>query len=50
MERVIRQRLIKEAQITNNQFDFMLGMSTMEVIYLLRRVMERYRMYQKDQH
>ncbi|RZB79100.1 DnaJ-like subfamily C member 7 isoform B [Glycine soja] len=43
-ERVIERRLRKETQVTENQFGFMPGRSTMEAIYLLRRVMEQYRM------
>ncbi|KAL5183942.1 LINE-1 retrotransposable element ORF2 protein [Glycine soja] len=49
-ERVIEQRLRKETQVTENQFGFMPGRSTMEAIYLLRRVMEQYRMAQQDLH
>ncbi|KAL5157229.1 Secretory carrier-associated membrane protein 3 [Glycine soja] len=47
-ERVIERRLRKETQVTENQFGFMPGRSTMEAIYLLRRVMEQYRMDQQD--
>ncbi|KAL5193749.1 LINE-1 retrotransposable element ORF2 protein [Glycine soja] len=49
-ERVIERRLRKETQVTENQFGFMPGRSTMEAIYLLRRVMEQYRMDQQDLH
>ncbi|KAH1125341.1 hypothetical protein GYH30_014768 [Glycine max] len=49
-ERVIERRLRKETQVTENQFGFMPGRSTMEAIYLLRRVMEQYRMGQQDLH
>ncbi|RZB91510.1 Carbon catabolite repressor protein 4-like 2 isoform B [Glycine soja] len=49
-ERVIERRLRKETQVTENQFGFMPGKSTMEAIYLLRRVMEQYRMVQQDLH
>ncbi|KAL5157078.1 Outer envelope protein 64, mitochondrial [Glycine soja] len=49
-ERVIERRLRKETQVTENQFGFMPGRSTMEAIYLLRRVMEQYRMAQQDLH
>ncbi|KAL5131607.1 putative RNA-directed DNA polymerase from transposon BS [Glycine soja] len=49
-ERVIERRLRKETQVTENQFGFMPGRSTMEAIYLLQRVMEQYRMDQQDLH
>ncbi|KAL5170118.1 Regulatory-associated protein of TOR 1 [Glycine soja] len=48
--KVIERRLRKETQVTENQFGFMPGRSTMEAIYLLRRVMEQYRMAQQDLH
>ena len=42
-ERVIKQRLKKETDVLENQFGFMPDRSIMEAIYLLRRLMERYR-------
>ena len=42
-ERVIENRIRAEALVLNNQFGFMLGRSTIEAIYLLRRLMEIYR-------
>jgi hypothetical protein len=36
--------------ITINQFGFMLGRSTMEAIFLIRQVMERYKEQKKDLH
>ena len=42
-ERVIENRIRAENLVSNNQFGFMPRKSTMEAIYLLRRLMERYR-------
>jgi hypothetical protein len=49
-ERVIEQRLRKKVQITENQFGFMPGRSTMEAIHLMRQTMEFYRDKKKDLH
>jgi hypothetical protein len=42
-ERVIEHRLRGMTHITMNQFGFMPGRSTMETIFLIRLVMERYK-------
>ncbi|AQK57261.1 hypothetical protein ZEAMMB73_Zm00001d052447 [Zea mays] len=48
-ERVIEHRLRGMTHITMNQFGFMSGRSTMEAIFLIRQVMERYKK-QNDLH
>ena len=47
---VTKQRLRQKAHITKNQFGFTPGRFTIEVIYLLQRLMERYRMNQRVLH
>ena len=42
-ERVIEGRLRSDIKISENQFGFMPGRSTMEAIHLIRRLMEFYR-------
>lgn len=49
-ERVVKNRLRREASVLENQFDFMLGRSTMEAIYLLRRLMEHYMQGKMDSY
>ena len=49
-ERVIKQRLRGTAQISTNQFGFMPERSTIEAIFLIRQVMERFREQKKDLH
>lgn len=49
-ERVVKQRLRQGTSILENQFGFMPGRSTTEAIYLMRKMMERYRSEKKDLH
>ena len=49
-ERVIERRLRVETTVSENQFGFMLGRSTMEAIYLLRTLIEKYREKKKNLH
>ena len=48
-EKVIEHRLRRVTSVTQNQFGFMPGRSTIEAIFLIRQLMERYR-EQKDLH
>ena len=49
-ERVIERRLRKVVEISENQFGFMSGRSTIEAIYLLRKLMGLYRDRKVDLH
>ena len=48
-EKVIEHRLRRVTSMTQNQFGFMPRRSTIEAIFLIRQLMERYR-EQKDLH
>ena len=49
-ERVMEQRLRKKIKISENQFDFMPGRSTMEAIFSLRQLIEKYLAKMKNLH
>jgi hypothetical protein len=49
-ERIIEHRLRGVINVTENQFGFMPGRSTMETIFLTRQLMERCREQKKDLH
>jgi hypothetical protein len=49
-ERIIEHRLRGVTNITENQFGFMPRRSTMEVIFLIRQLMERCREQKKDMY
>ena len=49
-ERVMDWRLKQETHIMENQFGFMPRSFTIEAIYLLQRLMERYHRDQRDLH
>ncbi|KAL6538155.1 hypothetical protein OROGR_012143 [Orobanche gracilis] len=49
-ERVIEHRLRRSVKISENQFGFMPGRSTMEAIHLMRQLMEYYTDKKRDLH
>ncbi|GKB16060.1 retrovirus-related pol polyprotein LINE-1 [Tanacetum coccineum] len=49
-ERIIERRLRREMKVSENQFGFMPGRSTIEAIYLFISLMEKYREKQRDLH
>ena len=48
--RVIEDRLRKQTNVSSGQFGFMPGKSTMEPIFVLRQMMEKYRSKRKKMH
>jgi hypothetical protein len=49
-ERVIKHRVRRMTSVTKSEFGFMLGRSTMEAIFLVRQLMERYKEQKKGMH
>ncbi|CAH2099151.1 unnamed protein product [Euphydryas editha] len=49
-EKVIARRMREESEITQNQFGFMPGRGTMDAIFALRQLCEKYRLAQRDLH
>ena len=49
-ERVIEHRLRGTTRVSTNQFRFMPRRSTIEAIFLIRQVMERFKEQKKDLH
>ncbi|KAI0494832.1 hypothetical protein KFK09_024975 [Dendrobium nobile] len=49
-ERVMEHRLRRDTEVSQNQFGFMPGRSTMEAIHLLRGLMEKYRETKENLH
>ncbi|GKC19806.1 retrovirus-related pol polyprotein LINE-1 [Tanacetum coccineum] len=49
-ERVIERRLRRETSMTENQFGFMPGRSSVEAIHLIRSLIEKYKERQRDMH
>jgi hypothetical protein len=47
-ERIIEYLLRGVINVTENQFGFISGKSTMEEIFLIRQLMERYKKQKKD--
>ncbi|GJX72808.1 retrovirus-related pol polyprotein LINE-1 [Tanacetum coccineum] len=50
VERVVERRLRRETSVSENQFGFMPGRSSIDEIHLIRSLMEKYRERQRDLH
>jgi len=49
-EQVIEKRFRAQVEISEQQFGFMLGLSTTDVIFTMRQLMEKHRESQRDLH
>nr|GEW73592.1 retrovirus-related Pol polyprotein LINE-1 [Tanacetum cinerariifolium] len=49
-ERAIERRLRRKITVSENQFGFMPGQSSIEALHLIRSIMEKYRERQRDLH
>ena len=47
-ERVIERRLRRDTRVSENQFGFILGWSSIEAIHIIKSPMENYREIQRD--